>query len=127
MNRLKTGFLVALFLVNIHSTQVAATLVWTEKANFGGEARHRAIGFSIGNRGYMGLGHYNAIVDVLFEDIWEFDPGTNTWTQKADFPGGKRLQCASFTINGIGYVGTGRDPFFIEHDDFYAYNPITNT
>ncbi|HNK99305.1 MAG TPA: hypothetical protein PKO19_14425, partial [Chitinophagales bacterium] len=108
-------------------TTTKAELVWTEKANFGGEARHRAVGFAVGERGYMGLGHYNSIVDILFEDIWEYDPSTNTWAQKADFPGGKMLQCVAFTIGQTAYVGTGRDPMFVEHDEFYAYNPKTNT
>ena len=44
--------------------QSHAELVWIEKANFGGEARHRGVGFSVGGRGYMGLGHYNSIVDI---------------------------------------------------------------
>ena len=108
-------------------TAAQAELKWTEKANFGGEARHRGIGFSVGKRGYMGLGHYNSVVDILFEDIWEYDPSTNTWAQKANFPGGKMLQCVAFTINNVAYVGTGRDPFFVEHDEFYAYDQKTNT
>ncbi len=107
--------------------QSHAELVWIEKANFGGEARHRGVGFSVGGRGYMGLGHYNSIVDILFEDIWEYDPGSNTWTQKANFMGGKVIQAVAFTIGDIAYVGTGRNPGFVEQKDFYAFDAKTNT
>src|SRR5687767_11341276 len=81
---------------------------WIEKANFGGDARHRATAFSIGNRGYMGLGHVNSIVDILFNDFWEYDPGSNSWTQKANFGGGLRYHATAFTIGNFAYVGTGR-------------------
>ena len=30
---------------------------WTQKADFGGTARYAAVGFSIGNKGYIGTGH----------------------------------------------------------------------
>ena len=33
-----------------------ATDVWTRKADFGGIARRDAVGFSIGNKGYIGTG-----------------------------------------------------------------------
>ena len=53
---------------------------WTQKTNFPGGGRSYAVGFSIGNKGYVGLG--GAI------DFWEYNPANDTWLQKADFPGG---------------------------------------
>src|ERR1043166_8829529 len=73
---------------------------WTSKANFGGDARHRAVGICIGTRGYMGLGHINAVTDILYDDWWEYDPGSNSWTQKATFPGGQRMHSSAFSVNG---------------------------
>lgn len=102
-------------------------LGWIQKAGFPGPARHRATGESVGNRGYMGLGHVNSVVDVLFDDWYEYDPGSDTWTQKASYPGGPRFHAASFVINGIIYVGTGRDVTAALHQDFWKYNPVTNT
>ena len=32
---------------------------WVKKENLGGVARHRATGVSIGQKGYIGLGHVN--------------------------------------------------------------------
>ena len=44
---------------------------WTQKANFGGTARQLATGFSIGAKGYIGVGN-----DGINQknDFWEFDP-----------------------------------------------------
>ena len=95
----------SLFLVSPNSWSSA----WTQKANFGAIARHRTTCLTIGNKIYMGLGHYNgAGPNVLFDDWWEYDPATNAWTQKADYLGGVCYHAAGFTIDNIAYVGTGR-------------------
>ena len=99
---------------------------WIEKTNFGGDARHRATAFSIGSRGYIGLGHVNAVVDILYDDFWEYDPGTNSWTQKADFAGGPRYHAVGFSIGNKAYVGTGRMPSGSYSTDLWEYDPVTN-
>jgi hypothetical protein len=48
---------------------------WTQKADFGGTARTDAVGFSIGNKGYIGTGWQNG---SLTKDFWEFDPANGT-------------------------------------------------
>lgn len=104
-----------------------AQYTWTQKATFGGLGRHRAVGIAIGDRGYMGLGHINSTGDQQFKDWWEYDPGSNSWTQKADFGGGKRYHSAGFAIGNKAYVGTGRDTTFSNRRDWWEYNPVTNT
>jgi N-acetylneuraminic acid mutarotase len=100
---------------------------WIEKANFGGDARHRATAFAIGSRGYIGLGHVNSIVDILYQDFWEYDPGSNSWTQKANFGGGLRYHAAGFAIGNYAYVGTGRQSGGGYTTDFWKYDPATNS
>jgi N-acetylneuraminic acid mutarotase len=100
---------------------------WTQKASVPGPGRHRGVALSIGNRGYAGLGHVNAIVDILYDDWWEYDPGTNSWTQKANFAPGPRMHATGFTIGNYGYVGTGRDNSGVQQSDLYRYDPATNT
>lgn len=56
---------------------------WTQKADFGGVSRRIACSFSIGNKGYIGIGRTGS----FYKDFWEFEPSTNVWTQKADFGG----------------------------------------
>ena len=40
-------------------------------------------------------------------DFWEYDPATNTWTQKADFGGTARQYATGLSIGSKGYIGTG--------------------
>ena len=97
--------------------------VWVQKANFGGAARDYAVGFSIGDKGYIGTG----LVTNTTSDFWEYDVATNVWTQKADFGGGTRYAACGFSIGTKGYIGTGTDGNGIKQNDFWEYNPATNT
>lgn len=102
---------------------------WEKKAAFGGDKRSRCVAFSIGNRGYMGLGEDTA--DVERNDFWEYDPGTDTWTQKASLPAVGRRDAVGFAIGTKGYVGTGIDApeswLGNNLNDWWEYNPVTNT
>ena len=102
---------------------VTFTGTWAQKANVPG-ARHSAVGFSIGNKGYVGLGRDGG---TLRQDFWEYDPVTNNWTQKADFPGGVREYAIGFSIGNKGYVGTGLQWWGSRHQDFWEYDPDTDT
>lgn len=94
---------------------------WTQKSDFGGTARYGAVGFSIGEKGYLGTGYST---DWL-KDFWEYDAATDTWSQKADFAGTKRVFASGFAIADKGYVGCGTD--LTQRTDFWEYNPATNT
>lgn len=98
---------------------------WTQKSNFNGYPRHRATAFSIGNKGYLGLGHINSVVDVLFDDYWEYDPALNSWTQKANYPY-LVFHATGFVIGNKAYVGTGRKQDNSYTTDFFEYDPLTN-
>jgi len=101
--------------------------IWTQKADFGGVARFNAVGFSIGNKGYIGTGNREPTQGPLLKDFWEYDPGSNTWTQKADFGGIEREGAVGFSIGNKGYLGTGKDDGMIFIDDFWEYNPVSDT
>jgi len=105
------------------SLQVIGSEAWNQKTNFGGVGRHRGTGVSIGNKGYMGLGHYNgAGPNIMFQDWWEFDPSSNTWTQKANYPF-PTYAASQFTIGYKCYVGTGVSAGNL----FYSFDPFSNT
>lgn len=100
---------------------------WIEKATedgseFPGDARTGAVGFTIDGKGYVGTG-YNGSDELL--DFYEYDPETDSWSQKADFIGSARYSAIGFSINGKGYIGTGYDGS--EQKDFYEYDPTTDT
>jgi N-acetylneuraminic acid mutarotase len=71
------------------------TNVWTQKADFGGIARSGAVGFTIGNKGYIGTGYNDSTYP---HDFWEWDKTTNVWTKKADYPGGSAGVAVGFSI-----------------------------
>ena len=101
---------------------------WTKKANFAGTKRLSAVGFSIGDKGYVGLG--SDCDYCVTDDFWEYDPGNDTWTRKADFAGGARENAVAFSVGAIGYVGTGDYYDYYNStvfNDFWKFDPVTNT
>ena len=97
-----------------------ATDTWTQKANFGGLPRAAAIGFSIGNIGYIGTGNCS---NGNANDFWEWDSSTNIWVQRANFGGTARGSAVGFSIGTKGYVGTGDYSL----NDFWEYTPSSET
>ena len=75
---------------------------WSQKASMGGLQRHRPFTFTIGMRGYLGCG-WNGV--TMYGDFWEYDPGSNTWQQKADYPPGPRLSAFGFAIGNKFCLG----------------------
>lgn len=121
--------LIVILLVILSSTLASAS-GWIQQPDFGGSARHRTTMLGLGNKVYVGLGHYNgAGINVLFDDWWEFDPATAAWSQKANYLGGICYHAAAFSIGNIGYVGTGRTSSGGNTlvQDFFKYEPATNT
>ncbi|MBN4071374.1 T9SS type A sorting domain-containing protein [Crocinitomix catalasitica] len=105
-----------------------AATIWNQKENFPGVARHRTSCFTLGNVGYMGLGHYNsgAAGNVILGDFWAYDPSSDSWTQVADFGGGLRYHAADFVYENKAYVGTGRGITGLT-TDIWEFDPIANT
>jgi N-acetylneuraminic acid mutarotase len=101
-------------------TMHAQSDTWTQKADFAGTAREGAVGFSIGNKGYVGTG-------ATRTDFWEYNPENNTWTQKANFIGSGTAGPTGFSINGKGYIGTGSSNTGVASKDFWEYDPVSNT
>ena len=87
-------------------------------ASNGPTARYAAVAFSIGTKGYVGTGWDGG----LRKDFWEFDPVSNSWTQKADFGGTARSLAVGFSIGTKGYIGTGSDG--TSRKDFWAMGAV---
>jgi N-acetylneuraminic acid mutarotase len=103
------------------------TNVWTKKADFPGNAQTQAVGFSIGNKGYIGTG--SGAGQALCKDFWEWDQATNTWTRKADFGGASRALAVGFSIGNKGYIGTGYTVVGNTENlykDFWEWDQATN-
>lgn len=105
----------------------ATSNTWSEKSVFPGEARHGAVGFSIGNVGYVGGGNNGT---KNFSDFYKYDASTNTWSAIASLPIAVNSAVA-FALNGVGYVGTGETTTLsggtTNTSAFYKYDPAKDT
>lgn len=106
---------------------------WDEEVSLGGASgdgleRGSACAFSLNHENvqkvYVCLGQTQTV--AYMKDLWEFNPQTETWSQKANFSGTARRQAVCFTVANNAYVGTGETASGLKKD-FYAYNPTTNT
>jgi len=103
---------------------------WTRKSNFPGSATLRASAFSIGNKGYYGMGdkYSDPLSTVGSKDFYEYEPTTDTWTRKADYPI-NITGAISFSLEGKGYICSGNanqntaEPTY----SVFEYNPLTDT
>lgn len=105
---------------------------WTQKANFPGVARRDAASFVIGTKAYVGTGINNAdaFLGTRQSDFWEYNPGTNSWTSKAPFPGNSgtgTYYSTGFSMLGKGYFFCGKDGPSNYSDNLWEYDPITNS
>lgn len=103
---------------------LAQTGTWKSRAalTFG---RSTHVGFTLKGKGYICAG---ATTSSNLKDLWQYDPVTNAWSQKADMPGVPRQELASFVIGDMAYVGHGRNTSTQEiFASFNRYDPATNT
>jgi len=102
----------------------AQTGTWTAKASLTFKIMTHT-GFSLAGKGYVCGGIDGFGTDL--KELWQYDPGSNSWSQKADLPGDARRELSSFTIDSFAYVGHGRNVNSTEiFFSFYRYNPRTN-
>tara|TARA_Y100000310_G_C20697721_1_gene826939 strand:- start:859 stop:1830 length:972 start_codon:yes stop_codon:yes gene_type:complete len=98
---------------------------WQQMADFPGPGRVSAVSFAADGKGYVSTGFNDDLDTEELSDLWEYDPSSNSWSEKASFPGSGRYDAVAFTLNNQGYVGTGYDGNYLK--DFYRYNPVTDT
>jgi N-acetylneuraminic acid mutarotase/PKD repeat protein len=102
-----------------------STNTWTQVANFGGGPRIGAVAWATCDKAYVGTGYKDIAGDSLTNDIWEYDPVANTWTQVANYEGKHRRWPNVFVIGNTAFVGDGQvavNPN-VDTSDFYAYHP----
>ncbi len=101
-----------------------STNAWIKKGNLPA-GMIRAVGFSIGNKGYIGFGGYGGYPNG---DFYEYDPLTDHWKAIAHFPGLPRNDGVGFSLGNYGYVGPGyaydqASNFLDNVKDFWRYDP----
>jgi len=126
MKKVLLGLIVAFISQVVFSTFIFSQGTWVQKASLPAAGRSTAVAFSIGNKGYLGTGYDGNPTGGNRKDFWEYDPSTDSWTQKADFGAGPRSFAVGFSIGNYGYIGTGNGPC-ISCNDFWKYDPNLNS
>jgi hypothetical protein len=73
-------------------------------STLGSGARYGAVGFGIGTNGYICTGYTGSHT----KDLWEYNPGTDTWTQKAYMnTSDKRRDAVAMVYGGEAYIVSG--------------------
>ena len=100
---------------------------WTKKADFPSTGLTDAGVFVADNKAYIiggatsssGSGSYSA-------KVWEYDPGSNKWSEKASYPDGAISGMFAFGLNNKGYVAGGSMASGYTTKT-YEFNPAANT
>ncbi|GAB3901392.1 hypothetical protein GCM10028803_25980 [Larkinella knui] len=58
--------------------------------------------------------------------LWAYDPTTDAWSRRADFPGSARQRGVGFALARSGYFGLGLTPDGQGLRDLWQYDPATN-
>jgi N-acetylneuraminic acid mutarotase len=96
---------------------------WTARTPCPGADRYGARGFGLNGLGYMTCGWSNDNPVVQLNDTWAYDPATDSWSQKADFPGGARYTAITCATSTKGYTGLGYTPYY---GDWWEYDPLAD-
>jgi N-acetylneuraminic acid mutarotase len=100
---------------------------WTTKATFAGVPMFAASAAVVGGKGYVCFGDDWDPMYVRHNELWEYNPVTDTWTAKSPCPGNPRRDAVGFAIGSKAYFGTGNDDSYFETVDFWEYTPATNS
>lgn len=95
-----------------------------------GASRSFSAAFGIGDKGYLVGG--DAAFGQAHDEVWEYSQLNDTWIQKNNFPGGKRVGMFVLLFNNRVFVGGGSDNisntgYGTIFNDFYEYLPATDT
>ena len=86
------------------------------------EYRRYAVALTHKEKLYI-IGGVNKNGDYI-DDVWCFNPQTNAWNKKADYPGVGAKGLTSFVLNDKIYVGLGQTTSYFRR--FYEYTPETD-
>lgn len=96
--------------------------MWNQKDSSPSK-RYGSVSAEANGKIYMGLGYGSS---VYYRDWYEYDPSTDTWATKTNFPGTARGWAVAVSCNNKIYVGTGYSPL-VFHKDWWEYDPSGNS
>jgi len=111
---------------------------WTQKSTYpvtnqGNSWVRMPFVFTLNNKGYVSCGEVRKTVGIgvdYSKETYEYDPVTDKWTRKADFPGDGRLSGTAFVRDGKAYCGLGGNIdvnlMNVFYNDVYSYDAATD-
>ena len=96
---------------------------WTRLKDYPDAHPAWAASFVIGGYAYVGTGGNGSEIANCTANFYRYDPGTDTWIQKAGFPGGPRFLAAGFAIGNLGFISTGANALGQNVADCWQYDP----
>jgi N-acetylneuraminic acid mutarotase len=102
---------------------------WTQKADLPDFTGHDlGIAASINGRGYVGLG-CDVGQTTARQGFWQYDPGSDTWIQKASYPSSFSTDAGAFVLDSTLYVvgGVRLSPSVSVTSQVRKYDPVTDT
>lgn len=108
-----------------------STNLWSPKASFDNtKLRESPASFSINGKGYIAGGYTvnaNCPYGCYWNDIWEYNPTSNNWAFKANFPGNIIItEPVGFSSGNDGFI-VGDDVSVSSDVNFLKFNPATNS
>jgi N-acetylneuraminic acid mutarotase len=100
--------------------------VWKRKNDFPGNSRLQPSGFYADSSFFYGFGSntFNGTSGKL-NDLWKYNPASDSWDSLALFPGGPRDCPVAFGNNGNGYVGS--EYLGLSNSDLWTFTPSSNS
>ena len=95
---------------------------WNQRRSILNGGVSSAKGISLNGKGYICTG-WNG---VFRNNLWEYDPSLDVWTEKEDFAGVARTEAVGFGIGEKIYIGTGFTGSQIM-SDFWEYDVSTES
>lgn len=97
------------------------TDIWTQKTSFPGAPRDNATSFSLPNgKGYVAMG-FSTTQSMYFNDVWEYDPVSDSWTRLEDFPGTPRFGARAVVYGAEAYIIGGYGGIY--EKDMWRFQP----
>ncbi len=100
----------------------AVSNTWTRKADMPVNL-YGAAYFSLNGKGYVICG----VASGLVSSVYVYDPVTDSWSQKNNFPGGGRQVPTGFALNGKGYLVGGFTGGSSAAYDMWEYDATADT
>ena len=101
----------------------ASAQIFNQKADLP-EPRYRAFSFAADGKLFTGCGRNDA--DVMNNAFWQYDPATDQWTQKADYPTAPARGGVAMVIDGVPYARSGWDGT-VSFNDWNRYDPAADS